>query len=125
MISQRKSLLDCMKNNKRSIAKLNEARKTSYERLINASVQPISVPWIMPDSIDFYLPEDSVKFEQHLYCNEDGTFQTTLNKWESGLLDEELKNGAILLLCNLDRKSGPLKFHMKLTVSPLLCSQIW
>ena len=104
-----KEFIRLYENNKRSIAKLNEARKTSYERLINASVQPISVPWIMPDSIDFYLPEDSVKFEHHLYCNEDGTFQTTLNKWESGLLDEELKNGAICWLRNLDRKKWSLE----------------
>lgn len=78
-------------NNKRAIAKLNEARKNVYERLINASAQPIAVPWVLPDSIDFYLPDDRIKFEQHLYCAEDGTFQTSLNKWESGVIDEELK----------------------------------
>lgn len=96
-------------NNKRAIAKLNEARKNVYERLINASAQPIAVPWVLPDSIDFYLPDDRIKFEQHLYCAEDGTFQTSLNKWESGVIDEELKNGAICWLRNLDRKKWSLE----------------
>lgn len=96
-------------NNKRAIAKLNEARKNVYEILINASAQPIAVPWVLPDSIDFYLPDDRIKFEQHLYCAEDGTFQTSLNKWESGVIDEELKNGAICWLRNLDRKKWSLE----------------
>lgn len=66
-------------NNKRSIAELNEARKNVYERLINSSTQPIAVPWVLPNSIDFSVPDDSIKFEQHLYCSEDGEFQVSLN----------------------------------------------
>lgn len=96
-------------NNKRSIARLNESRKNIYERLINASAQPISVPWLLPDSIDFSIPDDSIKFEQHLYCSEDGTFQTSLNQWESGVISEELKNGAVCWLRNLDRKKWSLE----------------
>lgn len=68
-------------NNKRSIERLNEARKNIYERLINASTQPISIPWVLPNSIDFSIPDDSIMFEQHLFCSEDGTFQTSLNTW--------------------------------------------
>ena len=96
-------------NNKRAIARLNEARKNAYERLINASAQPISLPWVLPDSIDFSVPDDSMKFEQHLYCSEDGTFQTSLNQWESGVITEELNNGAICWLRNLDRKKWSLE----------------
>jgi type III restriction enzyme len=95
--------------NKRSIARLNEARKNIYERLTNASVQPISVPWILPNSIDFSVPENSMKFEQHLYCSEDGTFETSLNTWEIGVVTEELKNGAVCWLRNLDRKKWSLE----------------
>ncbi|MDV2888387.1 hypothetical protein RYX45_24815, partial [Alkalihalophilus pseudofirmus] len=80
---------------------LSEARKNVYERLTNASVQPISVPWILPDSIDFSIPDNSMKFEQHLYCTEDGTFETSLNPWESGVVTEELNNGAVCWLRNL------------------------
>ncbi|WP_406885185.1 DEAD/DEAH box helicase [Bacillus cereus] len=96
-------------NNKRSIARLSEARKNVYERLTNASVQPISVPWILPDSIDFSKPDNSSKFEQHLYCLEDGTFETSLNPWESGVVTEELNNGAVCWLRNLDRKKWSLE----------------
>ncbi|WP_235827359.1 hypothetical protein [Acetivibrio saccincola] len=95
--------------NKRSIARLNEARKNIYERLTNASAQPISVPWILPDSIDFYIPDNSMKFGQHLYCSEDGTFETSLNTWEIGVITEELNNGAVCWLRNLDRKKWALE----------------
>lgn len=76
---QRKNSLHCVRITRDPIARLNEAHKNVYERLINTSAQPISVPWALPDSIDFYVPDDSIKFEQHLYCSEDGTFQTSLN----------------------------------------------
>lgn len=104
-----KEFMNLYENNKRSIARLNEARKNIYERLINASVQPIAVPWVLPDSIDFSVPNDSIKFDQHLYCSEDGIFQTSLNPWESGVVEEELNNGAVCWLRNLDRKKWSLE----------------
>ncbi|MDD3415948.1 MAG: DEAD/DEAH box helicase family protein [Lachnospiraceae bacterium] len=104
-----KEFITLYENNKRSIARLNESRKNVYERLINASAQPISVPWLLPDSIDFSIPDDSIKFEQHLYCSEDGTFQISLNQWENGVISEELKNGAVCWLRNLDRKKWSLE----------------
>lgn len=104
-----KEFITLYENNKRSIARLNEARKNFYDRLINASAQPISVPWVLPDSIDFSVPDDSIKFEQHLYCYENGTFQTSLNAWEIGVIAEELKNGAVCWLRNLDRKKWSLE----------------
>ncbi len=94
---------------KRLIAKLPEFRKDIYERLTNSSAKPIYVPWELPDSIDFYLPDDSINYEKHLYCNADGTFQTSLNKWENGLIMEELNNGAVCWLRNLDRKRWSLE----------------
>jgi type III restriction enzyme len=104
-----KEFISLYENNKRSIARLSEARKNVYERLTNASVQPISVPWILPNSIDFSVPENSMKFEQHLYCSEDGTFETSLNTWEIGVVTEELKSGAVCWLRNLDRKKWSLE----------------
>ncbi|MEK4359934.1 DEAD/DEAH box helicase family protein [Paenibacillus sp. FSL M7-1455] len=110
-----KEFITLYENNKRSIARLNEARKNVYERLTNASAQPISVPWVLPDSIDFSVPDDSKKFEQHLYCSEDGTFQTSLNPWESGVIAEELKNGAVCWLRNLDRKKWSLEIPYEIS----------
>lgn len=101
--------LSLYENNKRAIARLSEARKTIYERLINSSAQPIAVPWSLPDSIDFSVSDDSTTFEQHLYCADDGTFKTALNPWESGVVTEELKNGAVCWLRNLDRKKWSLE----------------
>ncbi|ABZ85433.1 type iii restriction enzyme, res subunit, putative [Heliomicrobium modesticaldum Ice1] len=104
-----KEFINLYENNKRAIAKLNEARKIVYERLINASAQPIAVPWVLPDSIDFSVSDDSIKLEQHLFCSEDGIFQATLNPWESGVVAEELNNGAVCWLRNLDRKKWSLE----------------
>lgn len=95
--------------NKRPIARLSEARKTFYERLTNASAIPISVPWTLPDSIDVSVTENSTAYDQHLYCSEDGLFHTSLNTWESGVVEEELQNGAVCWLRNLDRKKWSLE----------------
>lgn len=110
-----KEFISLYENNKRSIARLSEARKNVYERLTNASAQPISVPWILPDSIDFYMPDNSMKFGQHLYCSEDGTFETSLNTWEIGVITEELNNGAVCWLRNLDRKKWALEIPYKVS----------
>ncbi|MFZ2552798.1 MAG: DEAD/DEAH box helicase family protein [Trichococcus flocculiformis] len=40
-----KEFIALYENNKRAISRLSEARKNIYERLTNASVQPISIPW--------------------------------------------------------------------------------
>lgn len=101
--------------NKRSIAKLNEARKNVYERLINSSTQPIAVPWVLPNSIDFSVTDDSIKFEQHLYCSEDGEFQASLNSWECGIIAEELNNGAVCWLRNVDRKKWSLEIPYEIS----------
>jgi hypothetical protein len=103
------AFIDLYESNKRSIAKQNELRKAVYERLTNASAQPVAVSWTLPDSIDFSISEDSVSFDQHLYCAENGTFQTVLNPWESGVVEEELNNGAVCWLRNLDRKKWSLE----------------
>ena len=96
-------------DNKRAISRLNEARRTVYERLVNASAQPVSVPWTLPNSIDFSISENSSTFEKHLYCKDDETFLTILNAWESGVVEEELQNGAVCWLRNIDRKKWSLE----------------
>lgn len=103
------SFLDLYEQNKRNIARQSELRKVVYERLTNSSVQPIAVPWGLPNSIDFTVSDDSSSFEQHLYCDESDRFQTSLNPWESGVVQEELSNGAICWLRNLDRKKWSLE----------------
>lgn len=95
--------------NSRAISQLSDARKAVYDRMIHASAQPIPTPWILPASIDFTLSEGAEAFDKHLYCREDGSFATNLNPWESGVVHEELDNGAVCWLRNLDRKNWALE----------------
>lgn len=95
--------------NKKAIAKLSEARKVVYEKLINTSDRPIPIPWLLPDSIDFSLSDDSKALDKHLYCMENGSFKASLSPWEQGVIEEELRKGAIAWLRNLDRKKWSLE----------------
>jgi type III restriction enzyme len=95
--------------NKRAIAHLREERKSVYEKLTSASARPIPIPWELPGTIDFTITGDSASFERHLYCSEDGSFKTALNHWESGVVAEELRNGAAAWFRNLDRKRWSLE----------------
>ena len=95
-------------NYKRAIAALPEVRKQFYQKLISSSPTPIDTPWQLPDTIDFTVKENSEKFEKHLYINSNGEMETYLNPWEKGVLQEEINNGAVCWLRNLDRKSWSL-----------------
>ena len=95
--------------NQRAIAGLHETRRAFYERLINSSSQPVSMPWELPVSIDFTLHTDDELFDNHLFVDDDGSFKTNLNPWEKGVLIEELNNGAVCWLRNLDRKKWSLE----------------
>lgn len=95
--------------NKRAITRLGEARKLFYERLINASSRLIDIPWELPTSIDFTVVEGGRSYENHLFCKDDGSFEALLNNWEHGVVEEELRNGAVCWLRNLDRKRWSLE----------------
>ena len=95
-------------NNKRKIATLKEVRKQFYTKLISSSTIPVAMPWELPDTVDFTVSEESTKFDKHLYINDFGVMETTLGNWESGVLEEELRNGAVCWLRNLDRKPWSL-----------------
>ena len=95
--------------NKRAISQLNESRRIHYERLVSASTEPIEVMWVLPDYIDYTVTDGGVVFEKHLYCDEREQFRAALNPWESGVVKEELHNGIICWLRNIDRKSWSLE----------------
>ena len=100
---------DLYENNKRAISRLKEERKGVYERLIYASDRPIAIQWTLPDTIDYSIADDSIMFDRHLFCFEDGSFKASLNPWESGVVKEELANGVVAWLRNLDRKKWSLE----------------
>ena len=95
------------------IAGLPDARKTWYKRLAHASVTPVPEQWQLPDTIDFTVSDDSQPFEQHMYVDETGAFKATLNPWETGVVKEELANGAVCWLRNVDRKQWALGIPYK------------
>lgn len=104
-----KKFLELYDNNKRAISRLSEVRKGEYEKLIYASARPIAIQWVLPETIDFSVSNDSITFEKHLFCMPDGTFKASLNPWEKGVLEEEIRKGAIAWLRNLDRKKWSLE----------------
>lgn len=104
-----KRFIDLFENNKRAISRLREERRSVYEKLACASDRPIALQWELPDTIDFSITGDSAVFEKHLFCFEDGSFKTSLNPWESGVVKEELASGAVAWLRNIDRKEWSLE----------------
>ncbi len=95
-------------DNKRKITALKEVRKQFYTKLISSSAIPVAMPWELPETVDFTVTEDSTKFDKHLYINDSGDTVTSLGTWEVGVLEEELQNGAVCWLRNLDRKPWSL-----------------
>lgn len=94
--------------------KLKEERKDTYKKLAQSSATPIPQTWELPQTIDFAIGEDAEAYENHLYIpTEGGDFKASLNDWESGLIKEELQNGAVAWLRNLDRKKWSLEIPYK------------
>ncbi len=93
---------------KYAIGGLSEMRKQVYAKLISSSPRPLFMPWELPLSIDFTVAENSVKYGRHLYVNSDGEMEISLGTWEADVLEEELMNGAVCWLRNLDRRPWSL-----------------
>ncbi|MDR3364556.1 MAG: DEAD/DEAH box helicase family protein [Clostridiales Family XIII bacterium] len=95
---------------KAAFKKLKEERKDTYKKLALSSAIPIALAWDLPQSIDFLLGDDTDVFENHLFIPTDGgDFKVSLNDWEAGVVREELANGAVAWLRNLDRKKWSLE----------------
>jgi type III restriction enzyme len=95
---------------KKSIAKLKEQRRSSYERLRLATAKPTEVPWHLPESIDFNRVPADPQWDRHIYVESDGQFRAGLGTWEAGVLQEELaKPDVVGWLRNLDRKPWSLE----------------
>lgn len=93
---------------KDTISHLTETQKQHYSRLIASSPIPLAIPWQLPDYIDFNISKDSGNYRKHLYVNDSRDSFISLNPWEKGVLLEELDNGAVCWLRNLDRKGWSL-----------------
>jgi len=89
---------------------LKEERKNTYTKLAQTSATPIPLNWQLPETIDFTVDESAKVYDRHLYIPVGGgKFKVNLNSWESALVKEELENGAVAWLRNLDRKKWSLE----------------
>ena len=99
---------------KRNTIGLKEQRRKHYERLRLATAQPQDVPWLLPESIDFRRTPEAAFFDKHLYVDENGRFQVNLGTWEQGVLEEELRDPAVVAwLRNIDRKPWSLEISYR------------
>ncbi|RST47398.1 DEAD/DEAH box helicase [Variovorax sp. DXTD-1] len=95
---------------KKSIHKLKQHRRATYENLRLATTTPSDVPWHLPDSIDFRRKPSDAIWERHLFVESSGQFRAELGTWEAGVLKEELANQAVVgWLRNVDRKPWSLE----------------
>ncbi|MDR1532114.1 MAG: hypothetical protein LBS62_08020 [Clostridiales bacterium] len=95
---------------KAAFKKLKEERKDVYKKLALSSAIPLALAWDLPQTIDFSLGDDAQAFDCHLFIPaEGGGFKVSLNDWETGVVKEELANGAVAWLRNLDRKKWSLE----------------
>ncbi len=95
---------------KLNISKLSEARRAEYDKLLLSSGTPIPIKWMLPESIDFNInPNTAVKLDKHLYLDKSNEFKVNLENWEYELIQEELSNGIVTWLRNLDRKAWSLE----------------
>ena len=87
------------------INELSEARQEPYHEVRRRASDPEEVNLTFPSTIEVRQGDNNL--EKHLYIDEKGLFLTTVNKWESKVLSEELDN-SVLWLRNYDRKSWSL-----------------
>lgn len=93
---------------KSAIKRLPESRKQLYQKLVSSSPIPLPLSWQLPQSIDFTVGDNCKTYSQHLFINRSGAMDTYLGTWEEGVLREELHNGAVCWLRNLERKPWAL-----------------
>lgn len=95
---------------KKSIHKLKENRRATYEKLRLATAKPSEVPWHLPESIDFRRQPADPLWERHIYVEGNGQFRAELGNWEAVVLKEELADSKVVgWLRNVDRKPWSLE----------------
>jgi type III restriction enzyme len=95
---------------KRDIAKLKEQRQQYFQRLRLATNVPQTIPWALPDTIDFRRSPKAPEYEKHLFLEDDDKFRADLGTWEQEVLQEELSDTSVICwLRNVDRKPWSLE----------------
>ncbi|MCB1737477.1 MAG: DEAD/DEAH box helicase family protein [Gammaproteobacteria bacterium] len=95
---------------KRDIAMLKEQRQQHFQRLRLATSVPQTIPWALPETIDFRRSPKAQEYDKHLFLEENDTFRADLGNWEQELLQEELADASVIgWLRNVDRKPWSLE----------------
>ncbi|SMP39758.1 type III restriction enzyme [Desulfonatronum zhilinae] len=95
---------------KRDIAKLKEQRQQHFQRLRLAASNAQTIPWVLPEVIDFRRSPHAREYDKHLYLEQDGKFRADLGAWEQEVLQEELADASVIgWLRNVDRKPWSLE----------------
>ena len=95
---------------RRDIGRLNEHRRQHFQRLRLATSVPQTIPWALPQSIDFRHTATAPEYGKHLFLGGDGKFRADLGTWEKEVLQEELADGSVAgWLRNVDRKPWSLE----------------
>jgi len=95
---------------KREIARLKDKRRKHYDRLRLATSVPQTIPWALPETIDFRRSPDATEYDKHLFLEEDDKFRADLGTWEQEVLQEEMADTSVIgWLRNVDRKPWSLE----------------
>jgi type III restriction enzyme len=80
---------DLLREHGAAIASLKNSRREVYRRIRRQALAPTSEGLSFPESIE--VRRETMKWEGHLYIEEDGTFAWDANNWEIAVLKEEMK----------------------------------
>jgi len=81
---------------KQDIAKLKEQRQQHFQRLRLATNVPQTIPWTLPDTIDFRRTPNAPEYDKHLFLEDDNKFRADLGTWEQEVLKEELTDASVI-----------------------------
>lgn len=95
--------------NRRKISDLKEHQRQMCERLRLGSAKPVPIEWELPLTVDWRRAPDDPARDHHLYVEDSGEFRCALGRWEAGVLQEELANGAKWWLRNPTKKPWSLE----------------
>ena len=95
-------------------SKVKEQRRQHFQRLRLTTSVPQSIPWSLPETIDFRRTPESREYDKHVFLDENGNFRTDLGSWEHEVLQEELADASVIgWLRNVDRKPWSLEIPYK------------
>lgn len=79
-----------LKQNHSKIGKLASSEREKYNKLKVVAKDPEPIDWELPDEIIVSRLTDAVEWIKHVYLDGDGKYFSSLNNWESKVMEAEL-----------------------------------